>query len=1066
MPPSLRTTTTFLLATALLSLVPVPAAVAQQATPTTTHSSDPARQVLSPGDGWASVGSGTTGGASAERVVQVRTAAELKAAVAGDEPKIVQVVGKLDANTTDDGRPIACPEYNVAPYTLENYLQTYDPAHWTGPATGPMEDARKASSAKQAERVRMDIGANTTLIGLSDAHLVGFVVNIESVDNVIVRNLRISDAYDCFPGWNGDTWKTEWDNVVVSRSSHVWLDHLTLDDGDTVDTEQPKYFGEPFLRHDGLLDVVRQADLVTISWNKLSGHDKSLLWGNGDGVVADRGKIRVTMHHNELTDLVQRGPRVRFGQAHVYNNLYRVTNPDRYEYSWGVGVESSIIARSNWFQGVTPERIIYDWGGTGITESGNWVNGRPTAVLAAYNAVHPDDQLLPTVSGSSGPHLLINPAPSVPSLVGAWAGAGRLDQNEQLLQLMNAPATATADGPVWSDKATGMASIPTADLPTGTTGGLGGQIVVADTAEKLTEYAGSADPLVIVVRGSLRIPFGTQVSVASNKTIIGAGTVAELVGGGLFLNGTHNVIVRNLRIRDSYIPGDWDGKSAENDNDGIRLDTAHHVWIDHVTFERLGDGLVDVRKDSDYVTLSWNVFSAHNKTVGVGWTTNVLTKITMHHNWFSNTYQRNASIDNTEAAHVYNNWFRGFGQYGTMSRGAAKVVAESNYYSDGEDPIVAKDPASQIVNKNNVFNSIRGRRDNVGTAFDPATYYASTPDAASNVPELVGKYAGPTTKTRNYGGTVTVALDGTGDFGSIGAAVATVGGNGPVTIVVKPGVYREVVRIWAFQDNLTIRGATGNPADVVLTYDLAAGQEKFYGGTFGATGSATLGILGDDVTVEDITVENGWDEQANFPSQAIALRTAGDRIRLDNVRLLGNQDTLLLDTPNREAIVRTWITDSLIQGDVDFIYGRGTAVITDSTIKSVDRGQPVNGYVTAAATVDTNPYGYLIEHSRFESDAAAGTVFLGRPWHPGGDPGADPRVVVRDSWLGAHIGTPAWTDMSGWSWRDARFAEYHNAGPGAATGDGRPQLTDTEAAAANRSAWLAGADGWNPVDRD
>ena len=61
-------------------------------------------------------------------------------------------------------------------------------------------------------------------------------------------------------------------------------------------------------------------------------------------------------------------------------------------------------------------------------------------------------------------------------------------------------------------------------------------------------------------------------------------------------------------------------------------------------------------------------------------------------------------VDNVEAAHVYNNWFRGFGQYGTMSRGAAKVVAESNYYSDGEDPIVAKDPASQIVNRGNIFN--------------------------------------------------------------------------------------------------------------------------------------------------------------------------------------------------------------------------------------------------------------------------------------------------------------------------------------------------------------------------
>jgi pectate lyase len=268
------------------------------------------------------------------------------------------------------------------------------------------------------------------LIGVGGAHLVGFSLNIDRVDNVIVRNLRISDAYDCFPVWNGETWKTEWDNLVVSGGTHVWLDHLTLDDGDTVDAEQPRYFGELFLRHDGLLDVVRQADLVTISWSKLSGHDKSMLWGNGDTVIADRGKIRVTLHHNEFTDLVQRAPRVRFGQVNVYNNLYRVTDPGHYGYSWGVGVESSITARENWFEltaGVTPDRIIHNWGGTGISESGSWVNGRKTVVLDAYNAAHPEAPLLPTVTGSTGPHLTINPAPSVPALVGAWAGAGRLD---------------------------------------------------------------------------------------------------------------------------------------------------------------------------------------------------------------------------------------------------------------------------------------------------------------------------------------------------------------------------------------------------------------------------------------------------------------------------------------------------------------------------------------------------------------------------------------------------------------------------------------------------------------
>jgi pectate lyase len=445
MPPFLRTTAPSLAAAAvLLGLVSTPPADAREpdpaAPPTVSReaaagNADPARHTLPPGDGWASLGSGTTGGAAAdaEHVVRVSTPAELRRAVAGDHPKIVQIVGRIDANTGEDGRPIRCEDYAVAPYTLEDYLRTYDPAHWDGQATGPLEDARKASVARQAQQIRVNIGPNTTLIGVDEAHLVGFTLNIAGVDNVIVRNLQVSDAYDCFPGWNGDTWKTEWDNLVVSGATHVWLDHLTLDDGKTVDTEQPRYFGELFLRHDGLLDVVRQADLVTISWNRLSGHDKSLLWGNGDGVVADRGKLRVTLHHNELTDLVQRAPRVRYGQAHVYNNLYRVTDADRYEYSWGVGVESSIIARNNWFElapGLSAERIVHNWGGTGIAESGNWVNGRETAVLGAYNAAHPDAPLLPTVTGSAGPHLTIYPAPSVPALVDGWAGAGRLDRED------------------------------------------------------------------------------------------------------------------------------------------------------------------------------------------------------------------------------------------------------------------------------------------------------------------------------------------------------------------------------------------------------------------------------------------------------------------------------------------------------------------------------------------------------------------------------------------------------------------------------------------------------------
>ncbi len=140
----------------------------------------------------------------------------------------------------------------------------------------------RASNANQGKRVKILVGSNTTIVGLPRSSITGAQIELESVRNVILRNLTIRDAYTCFPGWNGDAWKTEWDSLALSRTSHVWIDHVTIDDGDHPDAAEPLVFGQPLLRHDGLLDITRQSDLVTISWSKFSGHDKSMLWGNSD----------------------------------------------------------------------------------------------------------------------------------------------------------------------------------------------------------------------------------------------------------------------------------------------------------------------------------------------------------------------------------------------------------------------------------------------------------------------------------------------------------------------------------------------------------------------------------------------------------------------------------------------------------------------------------------------------------------------------------------------------------------------------------------------------------------
>lgn len=99
-----------------------------------------------------------------------------------------------------------------------------------------------------------------------------------------------------------------------------------------------------------------------------------------------------------------------------------------------------------------------------------------------------------------------------------------------------------------------------ASLNGGTTGGAGGTVVTVTTQADLTKYAAASGKYVIKVSGKITItPKGTEISVASDKTIIGVGTTGEIYEGGLRLIGVKNVIIRNLKIgnlfySEGYVP--------------------------------------------------------------------------------------------------------------------------------------------------------------------------------------------------------------------------------------------------------------------------------------------------------------------------------------------------------------------------------------------------------------------------------------------------------------------------------------------------------------------------------
>ncbi|MEU2268187.1 pectinesterase family protein [Streptomyces olindensis] len=659
----------------------------------------------------------------------------------------------------------------------------------------------------------------------------------------------------------------------------------------------------------------------------------------------------------------------------------------------------------------------------------------------------------------------------------ALTAAGTLAYGTDLGVLGLTAQQASAAVPSWAaDTADGFASVNSLGQ-NGTYGGRGGQVVTVKTQAELEKYATATQPYVIVVAGAITMnPVGKEIKVQSDKTIVGAGTSGHIVGGGFFLGqGVHNVIIRNLTIRDSY-QGVWNDK--DHDFDAIQMDGAHHVWIDHNDLRHMADGLIDVRKDSTNVTVSWNKLSDNNKTFGIGWTENVKTDITIHHNWIRETEQRNPSTDNAAHAHLYNNWLEDApgtsinSSYGNYSRGATKMVLENSYFQGVKNPVI-KDSGAAVVQRGSVFSGTSGRNETGGTAFDPKAYYPYTLDKAADLPSILKSGAGPRASLGTTAAspkaaaatTLTVAKDGSGQYTSVQAAVNAVPANNPsrVVIAVKPGTYRELVKVPSNKPHVTIQGTGGSRKDTTIVYNNASGTPKPGGGTYGTGGSATVAVEADDFQARNLTISNDFDEKANQNlngHQAVALRTAADKVFLDGIIVSGDQDTLLLDTAAKDRLGRVYVSNSYVIGNVDFIFGRATAVVDRSVITLKKRWDGTSaGYVTAPSTA-ANRKGILIANSTVNGDVSAGSFYLGRPWHAGGDASLDPQTTVRNTNLSNAIKSTPWTDMSGFSWKDDRFAEYKNSGAGAGSASSnRPHLTDAQAAEQEVADWLAG---WTP----
>jgi pectate lyase len=263
---------------------------------------------------------------------------------------------------------------------------------------------------------------------------------------------------------------------------------------------------------------------------------------------------------------------------------------------------------------------------------------------------------------------------------------------------------AAASGGATGGDVTGLIGFAT--LNGGTKGGLGGATVTATTYAELQTYAESATPYIIMVSGTISNGAnGGRINVKSNKSLIGIGNSAFLNGIGLSIASANDIIVQNLRISligvttRTDTAGVYSSTGDEgrpqilvNGGDAISISgTAKNVWIDHCelfaenpdvqTNKDLYDGLIDIKGQTGFITISWNYLHDQHKGGLVGASDTDLfadRKITLHHNYYDKVKLR-VPMYRGATGHFFNNYVVGATDASEI-RADTCVRIEKNYY--------------------------------------------------------------------------------------------------------------------------------------------------------------------------------------------------------------------------------------------------------------------------------------------------------------------------------------------------------------------------------------------------
>lgn len=296
-----------------------------------------------------------------------------------------------------------------------------------------------------------------------------------------------------------------------------------------------------------------------------------------------------------------------------------------------------------------------------------------------------------------------------------------------------------------------------------TSGGNGGATKTITTLAELEKWASSREknttPEIIIIKGKILSDSTLTITIKNGANVTISGdeiSGGELQNVGLNIRDYTNVIVRNMKIHEVFYP-----------DDALTIDNVNHGWVDHCElYSKIGagiivdtyDGLLDIKKGSRYITISWCHLHDHMKCSLIGHTDNASQqeqdsqiRVTYHHDWFSNTDGRNPSI-RFGAVHMFNNYLENIADYGIAARDGAHAKLENNIYfnvllpmSTDKFPVDGL-PNGYICESGNVLSGTTGAKviSQTGCDFWNSTTlpYKYSIDSVSTVEQTVKMYAG------------------------------------------------------------------------------------------------------------------------------------------------------------------------------------------------------------------------------------------------------------------------------------------------------------------------------------